>query len=279
MGTLEFPALQPGWPKTKDPLREFLLAPPAARTWRRGPELMFWGHPYCSPAGHSGVTCALMSFELDKAQLAASTAHIRDDAERWRTSFEDYMSILTTQPRRETGRDLSRLDVFWWEGTKQARPTSKPVVLRGHSSGRDLSVDDVESICRWCSSKIPPAIEWRLILDARRALVGNDYRKVIIESASSVEITLTDAIQRKFDSMGITFGRGLFENFRTLNGRIELAKLVGLPISESDLKDCLVKPRNQVAHRGAFPDEATAVKSLEISERIAHALGRGYAEG
>jgi len=102
---------------------------------------------------------------------------------------------------------------------------------------------------------------------------------VIIESASSVEITLTDAIQRKFDSMGITFGRGLFENFRTLNGRIELAKLVGLPISESDLKDCLVKPRNQVAHRGAFPDEATAVKSLEISERIAHALGRGYAEG
>ena len=37
VGTLEFPTLQPGWPKTRDPLREFLLAPPAARTWRRGP--------------------------------------------------------------------------------------------------------------------------------------------------------------------------------------------------------------------------------------------------
>ncbi len=277
-GKLELPSLPVDWPTATDPLHQPLLAPPQASDWRKGSEALFWGRPDVSPAGHSSVDLILMTFDRPNGSIETAVNEISADSGRWHKDFEDYISILTGQRCGASALDRRRFDIFYWSRDKRAHPDPIPSEAPTHITERRLNIEDLERICTWCSERKPPRLEWRLLLDARRAFCSGDFRKTIIEASVAIEVTLTLAIERELDSNGTTFADGLLENFRTLSGRVKLAKLIGLSAHFDEIEKFLVNSRNRVAHRGSYPDRASSKKALDLAEKVTHLLSSGYPE-
>jgi len=106
------------------------------------------------------------------------------------------------------------------------------------------------------------------MLEAYRAYAREDYRKSILESATAVELCLTNRIKNEFEVIGLSFGEKLLKKFRMLGGRFELIRLLEIELPEIDYQKLLIDPRNEVVHKAHFPDGSIASKVIEVSEGL-----------
>ncbi len=262
-GTLEMPSL-PAWENDpSDPLHMPLIPPRSAETWKQGDSLIQWGFPSSYPSGNARVSKVLLHFQTASERLNETATAIHRDTNRWYASFVDYFELISKQRRAQSLKVLDRLpnvDLFCWgpEGKPQ-RPYEKlpiRVEIRMPAHDQLLDRDRLCSVCSFASAAKPVALEYRIQLEAYRALYQGDYRKAIIETAVAAELALTVGIRNRLASDHVAYGDKLLKKFRMLGGRLELARIVGLELPLRDLENDLVEPRNSVIHKAYFVDEA-----------------------
>ena len=53
-----------------------------------------------------------------------------------------------------------------------------------------------------------------------------------------------------------------------LGGRVELARMIGVPFPVGDYKALLIDPRNHVIHRADFADEISAFEAVKAVDEL-----------
>jgi hypothetical protein len=233
-----------------------------------------WGQPVSYPAGVSRVECLLLFFDVSTSQVSNAGPRIFRSFNRWRSLFVDYLELLTKQrrvPRVQVHYQSSDLQLFCWseEGKAEHFHDADPIKISAMlSSGDDaLTTNQLDRICKLSSSSKDLEIEYRIQLEAYRALGVGDFRKAIIEAAVAAEIALTKAIQIRLAEDKVSYADKLLSKFRMLGARIELAKIIGIHLPE-DLFNKLVEPRNQVIHLAEFADFKTAIQAVNATDEI-----------
>ena len=275
-GILTLPSLPEWEEQEKDPLRKPLLGPVKARTWKRGEDLIIWGRTYSYPNGDAIVERALLEFSLQNDLIESSAQKVYEGFDSWLDLFEKYVILLTTQNTRcriSSNDGSGRIELIIEEETvlkhiSKSQSQIIEVLLSGQKE--TLETSQYREAARLSSQLLPPRFEYMLLLEAYRARKNNDYRKAIIEAANALEICLTARIMDEFDTQNISFGENLLQKFRMLGGRFELIKLLGVPLPDKDYDKLVNKPRNDVVHRGAFPDRTLANQVVTEVESLLH---------
>jgi hypothetical protein len=108
-----------------------------------------------------------------------------------------------------------------------------------------------------------------MLLEAYYARENNDYRKVIIDCASALEVCLNERIKIEFVKQGIPFGEKLLKKFRMLSGLFELIVMLGFKLPKKNYDKLIIETRNRVIHCAAIPTEAQANQAItEVRELI-----------
>ena len=275
-GFLEMPQL-PDWStRTTEPLWTTPLTPPVnALTWKTGDQPIEWGVPTTFPSGISRVEKVLLTFDIEECELTSSGTAIHAEFDRWLSLFVDYVELMTKQLRSQQVRYSSQcgeLNLFCWSrDNKPERPYAREpqnIDIFLIPDKRALTVEQFHVACDLASSDSDVALEYRIQLEAYRALRAGDFRKAVVETAVAAEIALTNAILSKLSDDGIPYGEKLLSKFRTLGGRLELAKAIQLRLPDVDLNSTVVKPRNTVVHKADFASHAVAFAAIEATDDL-----------
>ncbi|MDO5653073.1 MAG: hypothetical protein Q4G39_03110 [Brachymonas sp.] len=276
-GICSLPRL-PDWSELPDdPLHAPLVPPEEARTWRQGSEPFAWGFPTSYPTGTGQVEMALLRFDVAGDSVSEEGARVIRGFDSWRTLFLCHLELLTKQRRIQQIRvqnKIDDLDLFCWSAeNKPERPWDKEpteVQIVFPSEDTFLKVSQFNRLCELASAGIELPLEYRIQLEAYRALAVGDFRKAIIEAGAAAEVALTSAICAKLSTDGITHGDELLGKFRTLGGRLNLAKKIGLQLPKLGISKNLVQPRNEVVHKADFADHRTAYLAIEVTDELIH---------
>jgi hypothetical protein len=275
-GTIEFPGL-PDWsPNESDPLNMPLVSPDVAKDWKRGGEPVWWGHPTSYPAGNASVNCVLFEFVIEESELKTVANKIRDAFMQWRSTFDEFLELITKQRRTrvvEVTGEVSGLHMFYWnaEGKHVWAYDKNNVHVTIASSREDtlLNLVQLKQICGLCSSHVRPSLEYSLQLDAYRALRRADYRKAVIDSATTAEVVLTKAIVNRCNELGENPEKRLKERqYRTLGGRLALARTLAISLPGIDLRQQVVEPRNDAVHEGKVMAKSTAIQAVNAVDDL-----------
>lgn len=278
-GTLEMPRFPAEIIQGKMLSESPLLAPSAAIGWKHGAQPIYWGQPIAMPSGMSEVARALLRFDMPETEIEERSVELKQMFNGWRDSLEDYIEAYTKQ-RLDRFVDVegsaNGLELLWIDDDgKFARPDRvsrafiNVIVAAGDIS---LHVDTLGVIAKLISEGEAVPLEYRIQLEAYKAMRSKDYRKAIVETASAAEIALTEAIKDKLRNAGLTFAEGLLGRFRTLGGRLELARILQVDLPDVDIKSLLVSPRNHVTHGAYFADRGIARKAIRVTDSILERL-------
>jgi hypothetical protein len=274
-----FPSL-PVWEQNeKDPLNKYLLGPKPADKWKRGDELIFWGKPTSYPDGNSQVNFALLDFSLAPEVIEIATQEIYLSFPTWLDLFEKYVMLLTKQNTKNrilsNRGGHSKLELLHKDGKKLnyiPSNTIQSIHLSLDTVDESLHYEQFVEASRLSSKNLKPRLEYQLLLEAYYAQRNDDYRKVIIEGASALEVCLTSRIQEELDKQGIKFGKKLLDRFKMLSGRFELVKMLEIELPDKDYKTIIIDPRNDVVHRASYPDRKTAYLFIDEVENLINLL-------
>jgi hypothetical protein len=262
-GSLTLPSLPDWGEQGEDPLHKPLLGPAQAKTWKRGERLLNWGRPRSYPIGDASVELALIEFSLSSDMLKSSAQQIYEGFGAWLDLFEKYVILLTDQNtynRISIDNGTNRIELLVSEdaGLRYISRINGPrITIYTSKKDEALHLEQLRGASRLSSQNFAPRFEYRLLLEAYDARKNKDYRKAIVEAANALEISLTSRITEEFDKQRISFGDKLLQKFRMLGGRFELIKLLGISLPPNkDYESLVIRPRNDVVHRAAFPDEA-----------------------
>jgi len=223
----------------------------------------------------SQVDRFLLYFDLPLVEFSERATAVHEGFAPWRNRFLDAFELLTKQrrsPRFRVIRKIDDLDLFCWgEDKKQQRPY-KPSIshieLTGITDDVTIHCSQFRRACEIASEGKPLSLAYRTQLEAYRALGADDFRKAIIETAVSAEIALTEAIRGAFKASGVDYGDKLMGRFRMLGGRLDLARILQLPMPPIDLQKVLVDPRNDVIHRAEFVDAQKARGAVNATDKL-----------
>lgn len=273
-GSIIFPSL-PNWKENQDDPLSMLLVPPApAKDWKQGEVPVYWGRPLSYPKGTSIVEKALFEFNISSDQSEEIAQKIYEGFNSWMKLFMQFVTLLATQNaplnmkiKNKYGNSLylyySNKDSF----KRISRITPHQITITVNGDSENLNFEKLQEACRLTSIGRYPKLEYVLLLEAYNARDNDDYRKAIIEAASSLEICLTNRIMQEFTDNNITYGDKLLKKFRMLGPRFELSKILGIHLPTSDYKKLILDPRNGVVHKSQFSNKVVANKVISEVEK------------
>lgn len=224
---------------------------------------------------YADVAAVLLAFPATiDLQVPLSTIQIRGDSLRpilaevstWFDSFVKWLWVVTAQaldPRNPDPKVLHRRsnDVLVAASLRaefsqpaEARP-DRPIrlSLAKQSAERVVSRQAIDFVVDRAATE-PPPIMWEMLASARMAERREDARRALIDAGTASEAALALLL-------------GLTPNHQfTLGGLVAEAerRLIDVP---SDLRDALVRPRNDAVHRGTGTP-GLVERALEIAEAL-----------
>jgi hypothetical protein len=259
-----------------DHLREALLAPNIAESWRRGSDKIFWGKPRCYPSGESSVHSILLSFESDLLNESGSSVY--QGFISWVNLLLDYIEITTNQNVRVNQSSNvygDNLQLFYFDENDNSHSIhdNKTIEICLDSWQESIDGNFFQKACDFASLGFQPKLCYRLYLEANRAYLQKDYRKTVIECGAAVETALTGSIVQHLKLLG-TCETGIDQKLNkntTLGARFNLAdKQLNLDVLESqfDYRLLLVDPRNEAIHDAKFTNHQVARQAIKYTKKL-----------
>lgn len=272
-GTLTLPSL-PDWEVEEDHLdKRLLMAPSEAIEWgREGP--LYWGQRLDSPFGASLVKLALLKMDLRQDNFESASQEVYECFPAWIALFDQYVTLLTTKKSFQYVSDEpGHLELLTCkEGQLTDIPTTRcsdmNVYLDVDGPDKFLRFEQFEKAASYSSSNLSPRLEYKMLLQAYRAREEEDHRKAIVEAANALEISLTKRLKEEFQNQNISFGQALLNKYGMLNGKFELARVLGIQLPDKDYKRLVMEPRNDVVHKAHFPTRPIVNQYITEVEEI-----------
>ncbi|WP_293226736.1 hypothetical protein [Ottowia sp.] len=279
-GELALPASPEQLENLADPLREPLIPPSDAKTWKKGGKPISWGtrFAYSYPRGNPEVRQALLYFDIPAKNMNTATTQLQNSFKAWEGRFFDLLDLkskqcLNTQRNLVIEKTSENLDLFVWSPDgKQLRPqTVEPTEVITFTATHGIEVPTLENFRDACSmasseSFLVPA-PYQFQLAAYRAFQSDDYRKSVIETAVAAEIAVTDLTDRRLAADSIHYAEIIQKKFKMLSGRIDLARAMNFSFPEM-IRERLIDARNRVAHRDHVPSILEARNAIDTTDEI-----------
>ena len=114
-------------------------------------------------------------------------------------------------------------------------------------------------------------LEFQLLKEAHQSLQTDNYRKSILDSASALELSLTNAIKRE-----LKIDEKLLDEILKMNNsiakKIALIKFTRQKLPEYNFKKDIEDLRNKAIHIGKTPTEEEASKAYKIVKAVLEKL-------
>jgi len=111
-----------------------------------------------------------------------------------------------------------------------------------------------------------PVLEYMFLLESNRALQEYNYRKCILDSATALEIGLTNKLDSSLCE-GEQFRRGLLKDYNSLAKKRKLLNSLNINLPVNPQVD-VEEVRNRTIHRGYNPSESEGRKAYETAKTI-----------
>ena len=234
---------------------------------------VYWGDIVSSPSGESYVKRCYIEFKFQKMPSKSIISQIYKGFDGWASRFEDAMMLLTEPYKNKNQKGCPSLELgetFNQETSKRvSNPETAPIAI-------EVTINDEESALQPSKLKdillkVEPnsnllKLEFKLLIEAYYAFNQQDFRKAIVEAASSLEVCLISRVKREFQNLGISFGDEILKKYRMLTNLFELVKILGIDAPDINYKDLIIKPRNAVVHKADFSEKETAMSVLKSVE-------------
>lgn len=278
-GVLEIPTL----PNTLSDGNRWLVHPKAATTWKCDNDKLFWGYEIAYPDGIVRLTKLLIEFQVPASKIHDHSTLVGESLGKWCSTFFDFHDLLTKHPVARVSRstDSVQHELFILDANNQKSVPYQqifhfysPITKGAYAMSRANFIE----ICRLCSTGSQPSFPYRIQLQAYRALMEEDYRKAVIESAVAAEIVLTQALEKHFNSAGLNYGNKIMQKFRTLGPSFELAKIVDLTLPDINFIEKVVNPRNLAIHQAKSFEPSEAYSVVRAVDQLLQMLSPQYHE-
>lgn len=220
-----------------------------------------WGLVYSNSS--AWVFRALLIFFIPNDQANEKCKMIYKEFENWIELFDKYFRLLSTQHswNINLNENMYEHKLTLYSHDYIEIENNKPCILKcivHNDDKKYLNLDKLKEICELASTGQPPRLEYTLLFEAYNSKRYADYRKTIIEAASALELCLTKRIMKEFKDTNIMYGEKLLKRYKTLRGRFDLMKDIGIALPTTDYQSLIIAPRNNVVHRSVFPSVADA---------------------
>lgn len=135
-------------------------------------------------------------------------------------------------------------------------------IIAGMSTGLDLG--QLKSVLKYSSSGHYPPGYYILLVDALKHYNQGKYRQSILDSATAIEMTLTQLLDNKLTASTPQQRKLIFDKYRQISGLTAALKGLGETIP-SDIGTKIGTPRNQAIHKGVEVTEAQAKEALQVA--------------
>ncbi len=214
-------------------------------------------------------------YDPNKQDLEQFSDNISKEIEPWLDRFIKYFEI---QSKIILSDDFDTVDwksgiQFYYTTHSEILPANIPGSLARVAIVNHVREDNLKRAIDLANKGDYPCTEHLLIRDAREQLINNLYRRVILDSATAVEIVLTNQAKTKLVELHNVEGdllKSILIKYRNLGGRIELVKKlnIDMPINSSELESILAKRRNKAIHSGQQFSRDEALEVFNLAEQL-----------
>ncbi len=220
------------------------------------------------------VKRASVEFQITPEQIRASKQEIYRGCAQWVKTFESYVSILIKNygggnevQNPEEGRlELLELDNGKINCVRDEKRVSIISIIVSNQKGLNLA--QLSKACTAASNQQQLKLQYRMLLEAIRAMNDRDWRKTIVDAACAVELALTDRVESEITQTGLENAQELMSEFRTLGKLYKLAKIYDISFPTVNFNDEIAQIRNKTVHKGSFPSRSDAYQFLKKAELI-----------
>lgn len=256
------------------------LAPPRIGGRPAAKSEPYWGMVHIwREAKPVGVVVKQLAFTadipdvVDPEQAAQLIVDAMDD---WWNSVRGWLEIVSGQHLTEVGH--RELQVFGnktpiWslrdDGTQDATALSITGTSSIHLGGREVAEVSADTL-RDCVSLVglTPPLAWTLVRDARALHEAGQYRRAVIDAATSAELAVSEMVDVRLAETEQSVRGALVAAHRMLGAKSKLLVSLGCPPLPSAFEADLVVPRNNAVHKGLSVDRATSGRAISVAAEV-----------
>jgi hypothetical protein len=233
-----------------------------------------YGRTVSWPNGESWVYALLIEIEYDeKTDLVALGIKINLSFPKWISRFRKNLFIFGHNFDSPTFINQEEDDYhfdFYLKPSVKSKPTR---AFSGNSEiirsvfKEHISLSDFKQSLIATSENKQPILEYLLLKEAEISLVSENYRKSILDSATALELCLTNTIKRE-----IVIDSDLLDEILRLNNSIskkrKLIKFTKQNLPNYNYEKEIEDLRNKAIHIGKNPTKFEAEKAFKISKEV-----------
>jgi len=212
--------------------------------------------------------------ESDGGKFKECANKLYEGLAKWITRFKANLSAfgqsVNTPTSFKNRKDFEKgmYDIMYWNGSRLWHPYD--LISTGNLIVRfeKITLREFEQVLRLTSENRQPILELRLLDEARLALIKQDFRKSVLDSATAFELCLTNQLKRKLKVDQPLLDEILKSN-NSIGKKRKLLSVINeaLPTKYNYEQDIEVL-RNRAIHIGTEPTEDEARNALKISREI-----------
>lgn len=262
----------PAWDRAVDDPLHMPLRPPCDEWFRVSHD---WGTVISYPDGCTVVRQACVEFREGAEVVKNQTADAIHALSVWARRLGDYAALLasdygTGAEVGEDEKDPAQIRLYVRDGGEvRSIARQRDPIITVYTAGFDtqgLTLKGFSNAAQLASLNAEPKLQYRMLLQAFRAMDERDWRSAIIEGACAVEASLAERIRTELRAA--ERDQDLIKDFRGLTRLISIARVLGIVLPDVDVKTDIIQLRNAVVHKGSFPQRSDALKLLRASEKV-----------
>lgn len=210
----------------------------------------------------------------DESEVSRVGAELQDESGQRGELVGDWLEVITgawlRRPDRHGDGSITSGNRYAWyfdgERAVMLKPKQRTIVVRLGGPGPGL--DAWRTALRLAGEGREIPIEYRLLRDARVSLELGEYRRSVLDAATTAEIALSALLDQLAAPTGPNVADLIKSSNRDLGRLIKtLRRTLAAPIPDS-LQSQLVEPRNQAIHAGAVPSQEDSRIAISVAAEV-----------
>ena len=219
--------------------------------------------------------CICLDVDSDIQKDYKVFRHMLDEIEKTSSKFIKCISIIHPSSikwsyAKEEGY-IEPIDSYSFVDTEtnEDHGIAAHINVEFRGTGHELTIAEFFQICRNINKEI--SLQHTLLADVKRCLARCEYREVVLNCATIIEITLKEQIEAYLEKQGTAddIKKYVLKSADGFSKILEIMKKFGIPTDNcSTIKQGTADIRNRVIHGRHFPTKGEADQAIEDAKLI-----------
>ncbi|WP_017294055.1 hypothetical protein [Geminocystis herdmanii] len=239
-----------------------------------------WGTPSIWPIGDSGVSTLKIELNIDDDFSNDKKLKLQQEINNWINRFQENLFAYDyniDSPNLTVNTSIaSNFKFFTFNNNKCFNEyfENTNVLINLHPSNA-LTESEFRDVINVTSLNKKLILEYQLLKNANTELINNNYRKSVLDSATALEVSITNAIRRDLE-VNEEILPHILKKYNGLRQKRELLKLTNntlpSPSPSLDYENGIENLRNNAIHSGKIPTEIEASNAYRIAKEAINSL-------